>query len=693
MLRIVVLSFALLSTVAAKPNPVTKVVELLENLKSGIEEDGEKEQKTYDKYACWCEDTTAEKAAAIDSNKKQIEESQAAIIRLGGSLAEHNVNLKQLEKEIAANEEARKEATALRKKENNEYYEKTSEGEQCVGALQNAIGVFEGSGSKKAFLLGTMQQAEILSASAGIRDVILRKPAVKDMLSDSDLTLVRQFVQNPDGFEQKKPIMSGAEMGSRVGSANPFGDYAPASTQVVGILKSMYDSFVADLEKDNAEEAEKQKAYEELQKAQLEEHESLVEALKGKTEEHADDGKSLADHKVLLEDSKAQLEIDEKIFLETKDVCKQKAADWATRTKLRTEEIAGIDKAIEILTSPEAKKLFEEAHANEKSEKLFLLQMSAHNSADPSVHAAYKKLKSVASKFHSLRLAALATEVQTNGHFDKVFVMIDKMIADLRKEEADDIKKKDMCQNEHHANKMELDDIEYNIDKLEKFIKRKEDEKSELEKQIEAVTEEIEATEKELEEIKKTREQETEDFKKNVKLDTDAIAVLEQAITALSQFYNDNKIPTELIQQPTSGADSRSQESRGIISILGFIKEDLENEIKVAREEEAASQAAYESQRADLTKSLRAQEKKKLTLEGELAEVEASIAEAEKNKELKEKEKEANGGEADALKEDCDWVDKHFDKRREQRKTEIDGLISAKSILAGATPPDFLQAP
>jgi len=214
-----------------------------------------------------------------------------------------------------------------------------------------------------------------------------------------------------------------------------------------------------------------------------------------------------------------------------------------------------------------------------------------------------------------------------------------------------------------------------------------------LEKQIEAVTEEIEKTEKELEEIKKTREQETEDFKKNVKLDTDAIAVLEQAITALSQFYNDNKIPTELIQQPTSKADSRSQESRGIISILGFIKEDLENEIKVAREEEAASQAAYESQRADLTKSLRAQEKKKLTLEGELAEVEAAIAEAEKNKELKEKEKEANGGEADALKEDCDWVDKHFDKRREQRKTEIDGLISAKSILAGATPPDFLQAP
>merc|ERR1719240_945486 len=107
-----------------------------------------------------------------------------------------------------------------------------------------------------------MQQAQILSAAASIRDVVLRKHAVTDTVSDTDLALVRQFVEKPDDFDGKKPVMSGAEMSSQVGSKNPYGDYAPASTQITGILKSMYDSMVGDLEKDNAEEGEKQKAYE-----------------------------------------------------------------------------------------------------------------------------------------------------------------------------------------------------------------------------------------------------------------------------------------------------------------------------------------------------------------------------------------------------------------------------------------------
>jgi hypothetical protein len=670
--------------VMAKPNPVEKVVELLEDLKTGIKDDGEAEQKVYDKYACWCEDTTAEKAAAIDKAKAQIDESQSEIVRLGGSTAKLGVNIKQLEKEIAENEEARKEATAIRKKENNEYYEKTSEGEQCLQALENAIGVLEGAGTKKTLFLGTMQQAQILSAAASIRDVVLRKHAVTDLVSDADLALVRQFVEKPDDFEQRKPVLSGAEISSQVGSKNPYGDYAPASTQITGILKSMYDSFVTDREKDNAEEAEKQKAFEEMMKTQLEEYKTLKETLEKKTGDHADDERSKVVNKKLLEDSKAQLEIDEKIFLDTKKVCKEKAQDWAIRTRMRTEELAGIDKAIEILTSDEAKKIFEEAHANEKTEKTFFLQVSTESAVDPLVNSAYKRLKSVATRFHSLRLAALATAVKTNGHFDKVIAMIDKMIVDLRKEEQDDIKKKDMCQNNQHANTMELDDIEYNIDKTKKYIERQEQKKKEVEKAIAAITEEIEATEKQIKELKEDREVEVEDFKKNLKADADAIAILGQAITALSKFYSDNKIPLELVQQPTSKGDSRSQESKGILGILGMIKEDLEKEIKVAREEEAEAQVEYERQRTDLIKTLRAQEKTKNTLEAELAELEAKISEAEKAIEIKEKEKEANEGEADALKEACNWVEEHFDSRREQRKKEIDGLQSAKSILAGA---------
>ncbi len=35
---------------------------------------------------------------------------------------------------------------------------------------------------------------------------------------------------------------------------NPFGDYAPASTQIQGILKNMYDTMIGDLQDGNATE-------------------------------------------------------------------------------------------------------------------------------------------------------------------------------------------------------------------------------------------------------------------------------------------------------------------------------------------------------------------------------------------------------------------------------------------------------
>merc|ERR1719313_2745567 len=105
-----------------------------------------------------------------------------------------------------------------------------------------------------------------------------------------------------------------------------------------------------------------------------------------------------------------------------------------------------------------------------------------------------------------------------------------------------------------------------------------------------------------------------------------------------------------------SGSGSRSSESTGIVAILSMIKEDVEKEIKVAREEDAEAQKEYEKDRADLKATLDAQKQLEKT-----------------------------------LFEDCDWVKQHFDSRAEKRKAEIDGLMDAKNVLAGAEPDDNLD--
>merc|ERR1719160_189507 len=83
--------------------------------------------------------------------------------------------------------------------------------------------------------------------------------------------------------------------------------------------------------------------------------------------EKAQSNKALADNKALLKDTKEQLKADKKFFAETKKDCKDNAVQWSERSRIRTEELQGMGKALEILTSDEAKKTFETAH--EKSKK------------------------------------------------------------------------------------------------------------------------------------------------------------------------------------------------------------------------------------------------------------------------------------------------------------------------------------
>merc|ERR1719486_1832913 len=106
------------------------------------------------------------------------------------------------------------------------------------------------------------------------------------------------FVENPTKFVSFSQ------------SENPHGDYAPASTQIQGIMKVMYDSFAADLEKANAEEADKQKAFEELMATKQAELETLKAALERETTAFAEKTKLKADSQTELDATKEQLKAD-----------------------------------------------------------------------------------------------------------------------------------------------------------------------------------------------------------------------------------------------------------------------------------------------------------------------------------------------------------------------------------------------
>merc|ERR1719331_3468081 len=96
--------------------------------------------------------------------------------------------------------------------------------------------------------------------------------------------------------------------------------------------------------------------------------------------------------------------------------------------------------------------------------------------------AAYKALKAVARKQHSLKMGAMAAlvETTTEGHFDVVIESVDKMLAELRKEEQDDIDLRDYCQDAENKVENEIEDLEHLISNIDGLIDRLNGKKKEL---------------------------------------------------------------------------------------------------------------------------------------------------------------------------------------------------------------------
>merc|ERR1719321_2565262 len=292
----------------------------------------------------------------------------------------------------------------------------------------------------------------------------------------------------------------------------------------------------SDLESKNADQAIKQKQFEELTATKN----SELATLKKKKTTLGEDTKTMTDSEVERDETQAQLKADEKFFEETKSACKAKADDWAERSRLRTEELAGINKAIEILTSDEAQATFGRATS-------MLLQSSqTHKVGSPAKAKAYQALKTVAKKHHSLRMAAMAAMVQTatEGHFDVVIGSVDKMIAELRAEEQDDIDLRDYCQDEENKVENEIEDLQHKATNIQGLIDRLNAKKKEIQADIKQTESDIASTEDAMAEALSTRNAENEEFKSALQDDEKAIEILGSAGEALGEFGKNNLLQT-----------------------------------------------------------------------------------------------------------------------------------------------------
>merc|ERR1719181_1695775 len=573
-------------------------------------------------------------------------------------------------------------------KENEEYIKKKGDLEHALTNLIKAIDTltkgttFEKSEGQKAIDASmeksgvrpaATEEAAMLSVAAGLRSALRAYNSVS--LKMADVGEIKSFLSNPS-----------ASLVTMSQHANPATQtYNAQSTVIQGILSQMKDDFEKELGTSAEEEAAAQEAHDKLMETKRADL-ALLEATLTKTKKsQGEDTMQLAEDKEERAETQKQLKADEKFFDETKASCSAKAEQWSGRSRSRTEELAAIDEAISILTSPEAKATF----ANSTS--TFFLQTKAVENGPKRV-AAFNILKKVAQNSHSLRLASLASTVSTTGHFDKVIKDIDLMIANLRAEEKADIEHRDWCESEQKSAEFKNENLQYDQEQLTQKIDRAEGQRVKLEEEVAKTQTEKNETLTAMAEALATRNSENKAFKQALKDDSAAVGLISQAIEVLSGYYSliqkkqpeyksNPDTPPEIMEGEYGG---RKSEGGGIIAILSMIKEDIEKEMKVASEEEADALKAYQELNADSQATVDALDAKIVSLGQDIAGKMKAIAEFESVKQNKADSESATDTFLEDLGPNCDWVDKYFDSRMEKRKVEMDGLQEAKAILAGA---------
>jgi septal ring factor EnvC (AmiA/AmiB activator) len=490
---------------------------------------------------------------------------------------------------------------------------------------------------------------------------------------------------------------------------NPFSQgYAAQSGEIIGILKQMGDEMATALAEATAAEEKKIHVYDQLMAAKAEEVAALTKQIEEKIQLSGELAVSIAQMKNDIEDTQQALEDDTKFLAELKKSCSTKEAEWEERCKIRQQELAALHDTIKILNDDDALELFKKTLPGASS----FLQVS--------VRAA--EMRERARKILAMHPLLGFIEYALRGKkigFEKVIAMIDEMVATLKKEQKDDDSKQEYCEAELDTADDKKKSLEKTISDQEAAIEVAKETIATLAEEIAGLIAGIKALDKSVAEATEQRKAENADFKELMAQDTAAKELLKLAQNRLNKFYNKKLYvaPTkaersemdavaedvggkfvqirshsqqegqEAPPPPPETWDAyakKSEEHTGVVQMINLLITDLDKEMAEAETTEKDSQADYEQLMADSAEKRATDSKNLADKESDKAETEGDLQAHQDDLKTAKQDHMATLKYIHELHQECDWLLKYFDVRKEMRASEIDALGKAKAVLSGA---------
>ena len=186
---------------SAKKGGVGKVITLLKDMLKQLEKEAEEDEEIYDQLACWCETNDKEKTKSIGDAESKIEQLTTSIEDLTAGSSRLTTEVKNLEKEVAENQNALDKATAIRQKQLAEFNEEEKDLLESISALKAAVTVL----SKHNSLL-QMPRSHLVGVAATVQNEMQKHASLfAGVLTHSQKRVVSSFIQAPEDYFDAEP--------------------------------------------------------------------------------------------------------------------------------------------------------------------------------------------------------------------------------------------------------------------------------------------------------------------------------------------------------------------------------------------------------------------------------------------------------------------------------------------------------
>lgn len=659
-----------------RANPIRRVVTLLQQMQEKVGAEARRDEETFEKFMCYCSQGAKDLALAIRGAEDKIEQLTSALEEAKARESQIDAKLKTNKADRQDAKDAVAKATEIRNKEASAFARESEDLSTNVAALSKAIDAISNGG-----------KAEFLQTSSAVK---VRQLAIDMVMTSADRDMLSAFLSQ--------------------GQAADIG-YAPASGEILGVLKQMRDTMNANLAASKKAEEAAKAAFADLTRSKNNEIATLTKSVEDRTARLGQVGVSIVNLKNDLDDTSGGAVEDKKFMKDLDKNCATKKLEYDEVKKTRAQELAALADTIKILNDDDALELFKKTLP---SPSLLQERVTAKETRSLAL--------SVLESSHEKRLDLISLAIRGKKvSFDKVVAMIDEMTKVLKNEQVDDDNKKEFCEGKLDKAEDEQKVLEQDLSDMGKAIEKTKAAIETYGEEIAALAAGIGALDKSVAEATAIRKEENAEYKKVMAQDTAAKELLKMAKNRLYQFYNPKlyKPPPkkELSAQQRiavsmgseeasfvqvqssvsrdSGApppppeavapyQKKGEESAGVLSMVDLLIADLDKEMQEMSVEEKDSQADYDTFIADSAEKRTSDSKSIDQKESMKAEAEALLEKTSSEKKSKTKEAYANSLVIRDLHNECDWLLSNYDVRGKARAGELESLSKAKAILSGA---------